>query len=255
MDFSSINSSHNSGYALDAALMVKINSPNSNGEQQIKPDKHLQAEQNRRSSLKTGFEGLQQLIVGLPEKSPNGTTKISKAALLQKAGDHLKELKENLATANLEEISHKQSIMKLKEDLKLVLNSLTEIEGSQRAAKRQRIDVEDLKLKFKSHIKDATVNYNWKYLIYSKLMIPHLESFSQIVSNGDKEELKRSFCLWIEQNFNSERSRVAIAEALLDVAKDIMPSKESKMLMQASIETVIETNHTKSIPGQIGKPK
>ena len=53
---------------------------------------HTNAEQRRRGSLKNGFEQMRALIPSLRE---NANLKISKAALLQKGGEHLQQLKED----------------------------------------------------------------------------------------------------------------------------------------------------------------
>ena len=55
---------------------------------------HTNAEQRRRGSLKNGFEQMRALIPALRE---NASLKISKAALLQKGGEHLQQLKEERA--------------------------------------------------------------------------------------------------------------------------------------------------------------
>ena len=51
---------------------------------------HTNAEQRRRGSLKNGFEQMRALIPALRE---NASLKVSKAALLQKGGEHLEQLK------------------------------------------------------------------------------------------------------------------------------------------------------------------
>lgn len=51
---------------------------------------HINAEQKRRCNIKNGFDTLRQI---LPSVSQNANTKISKAAMLQKAAEHIRQLK------------------------------------------------------------------------------------------------------------------------------------------------------------------
>ena len=53
---------------------------------------HINAEQNRRTSIKHGFEELRALIPSLRDVSQS-SHKISKAALLHKGGDYIREMK------------------------------------------------------------------------------------------------------------------------------------------------------------------
>lgn len=51
---------------------------------------HIHAEQKRRYNIKNGFDMLHSLI---PQLSQNPTTKLSKAAMLQKGADYIKQLR------------------------------------------------------------------------------------------------------------------------------------------------------------------
>lgn len=52
---------------------------------------HIHAEQKRRYNIKNGFDTLHALI---PQLQLNPTTKLSKAAMLQKGADHIKQLRQ-----------------------------------------------------------------------------------------------------------------------------------------------------------------
>jgi len=53
---------------------------------------HINAEQKRRCNIKNGFDTLRQI---LPSVSQNTNTKISKAAMLAKAAEHIRQLKQD----------------------------------------------------------------------------------------------------------------------------------------------------------------
>ena len=63
---------------------------------------HINAEQKRRCNIKNGFDTLRQI---LPSVSQNTNTKISKAAMLAKAAEHIRHLKHDLHT-KMEECEH-----------------------------------------------------------------------------------------------------------------------------------------------------
>lgn len=70
---------------------------------------HINAEANRRSSIKHGFEELRSLIPALKDVPPS-SHKISKAALLHKGGDHIRSLRSEIEALELEAVRMKESI-------------------------------------------------------------------------------------------------------------------------------------------------
>ena len=66
---------------------------------------HINAEQKRRCNIKNGFDTLRQI---LPSVSQNTNTKISKAAMLAKAAEHIRQLKHD-SRVKMEECDHYKS--------------------------------------------------------------------------------------------------------------------------------------------------
>ena len=68
---------------------------------------HIHAEQKRRYNIKNGFDMLHSLI---PQLSQNPNTKLSKAAMLQKGADYIKQLRSERHQLNEEIDSLKHQI-------------------------------------------------------------------------------------------------------------------------------------------------
>ena len=73
---------------------------------------HINAEQNRRTSIKHGFEELRALIPSLRDVSQS-SHKISKAALLHKGGDYIREMKGQCDNMNREAVDLRRQIESL----------------------------------------------------------------------------------------------------------------------------------------------
>ena len=84
---------------------------------------HTNAEQNRRTSLKHGFEELRSLIPSLKDVSTS-SHKISKAALLHKGGDQIRHIKIQCQTLENEAMQLKAAIETLEMDISAIQGSL-----------------------------------------------------------------------------------------------------------------------------------
>ena len=90
----------------------KLRNTNTDEYQEHRRSVHINAEQNRRTSIKHGFEELRALIPSLRDV-PTSSHKISKAALLHKGGDYIREMKGECANMEREAVSLKQEIERL----------------------------------------------------------------------------------------------------------------------------------------------
>ena len=79
---------------------------------------HINAEQKRRCNIKNGFDTLRSL---LPSISQNSNTKISKAAMLQKAAEHIRALKNERHSQQEEYDRLKQQVESLNQTIGSVL--------------------------------------------------------------------------------------------------------------------------------------
>lgn len=98
-------------YQIDPTRKLR-NTTNPDEYQEHRRSVHINAEQNRRTSIKHGFEELRALIPSLRDV-PTSSHKISKAALLHKGGDYIREMKGECANMEREAVSLKQEIERL----------------------------------------------------------------------------------------------------------------------------------------------
>jgi len=179
---------------------------------------HINAEQKRRCNIKNGFDTLRQI---LPSVSQNTNTKISKAAMLQKAAEHIRQLKHDQQQKREECEQLKQEIEKYNQAISLFQNQLPAT-GAPVACQRSG----HVKEIFKEYVKQRTME-NWKFFIFSTtIMESLLESFDASTSTSNMNELCKTTMHWLDTNCS-----------LVSIRKDVLNS-----LRHLSTTTSILTN-------------
>ncbi|XP_059054369.1 carbohydrate-responsive element-binding protein isoform X2 [Achroia grisella] len=166
---------------------------------------HLHAEQKRRYNIKNGFDTLQALI---PQLNANPAAKISKAAMLQKGAEYIKQLK-------AERNQIKEEMDSLRQQIECLNNSISNCHSLLPAtgAPVSRARAGRLREMFARHVANRTM-HNWKYWLFSVVAAALVESFSACVSCGSGADLVRTTLLWAEQHCSLVEMRPAVLNSL-----------------------------------------
>ncbi|XP_045518681.1 MLX-interacting protein isoform X1 [Pieris brassicae] len=180
---------------------------------------HLHAEQKRRYNIKNGFDTLQALI---PHLNTNPAAKISKAAMLQKGAEYIKQLK-------AERNQIKEEMENLRQQIDCLNNSISNCHSLLPAtgAPVSRGRASRLREMFAAHVAARTM-HNWKYWLFSVVSAALVESFSACVSCSSRADLVRTTLLWAEQHCSLVEMRPAVLNSLrvLCTTTDILSSPE-----------------------------
>ncbi|CAK1552105.1 unnamed protein product [Leptosia nina] len=180
---------------------------------------HLHAEQKRRYNIKNGFDTLQALI---PHLNSNSAAKISKAAMLQKGAEYIKQLK-------AERNQIKEEMESLRQQIECLNNSISNCHSLLPAtgAPVSRGRASRLREMFAAHVASRTM-HNWKYWLFSVVSAALVESFSACVSCSSRADLVRTTLLWAEQHCSLVEMRPAVLNSLrvLCTTTDILSSPE-----------------------------
>ncbi|XP_061712203.1 carbohydrate-responsive element-binding protein isoform X1 [Cydia pomonella] len=180
---------------------------------------HMHAEQKRRYNIKTGFDTLQALI---PHLNANPAAKISKAAMLQKGAEYIKQLK-------AERNQIKEEMESLRQQIECLNNSISNCHSLLPAtgAPVSRARAGRLREMFARHVASRTM-HTWKYWLFSVVCAALVDSFSACVSCGSGADLVRTTLLWAEQHCSLVEMRPAVLNSLrvLCTTTDILSAPE-----------------------------
>ncbi|GBP81157.1 Carbohydrate-responsive element-binding protein [Eumeta japonica] len=204
---------------------------------------HMHAEQKRRYNIKNGFDTLQALI---PHLNNNPAAKISKAAMLQKGAEYIKQLK-------AERNQIKEEMESLRQQIECLNNSISNCHSLLPAtgAPVSRARAGRLREMFARHVANRTM-HNWNftdhtsrskdwinvkapgYIIslssiqFSVVASALVESFSACVSCSSGADLVRTTLLWAEQHCSLVEMRPAVLNSLrvLCTTTDILTNPE-----------------------------
>lgn len=141
--------------------------------------------------------------------------KVSKAVMLQKTSEYIKELQlarekrlSNLAEfkCELEELSDKIS------------ECQSQLPASGVAVTGQLNKIERFEQKFTSYIKEKTME-NWRFYIFSLILQPLFQTFLSNVTTSSKEDMELSFNQWQQKSCNLTQIRPIASNALRHLVK------------------------------------
>ncbi|XP_071446521.1 MLX-interacting protein isoform X2 [Hetaerina americana] len=166
---------------------------------------HINAEQKRRCNIKNGFDMLHSLI---PQLSQNPNTKLSKAAMLQKGADYIRQLR-----AEREQL--KNDMANLRQEIEglnaAISNCQAMLPATGAPVSRQRAG--KMRERFDEFVRIRTLQ-NWKFWIFSILFEPLLVSYNSSVSTASLEDLCRSTLSWVEQHCSLVDLRPVVLNSL-----------------------------------------
>ncbi|XP_023714630.1 MLX-interacting protein isoform X2 [Cryptotermes secundus] len=176
---------------------------------------HINAEQKRRCNIKNGFDMLHSLI---PQLNQNPNAKLSKAAMLQKGADYIRQLRAERSQLREEMDNLRQQIECLNT---AISNCQAMLPATGAPVSRQRAS--KMREMFNEYVRIRTLE-NWKFWILSILLEPLLQSYNAAVSTASLEDLYRSTLLWVEQRCSLADLRPAVLNSLryLCTATDIL---------------------------------
>lgn len=183
-----------------ARLRRKINTPPKD-----RRTCHINAEQKRRCNIKNGFDMLHSLI---PQLNQNPNAKLSKAAMLQKGADYIRQLRTERSQLRDEMDSLRQQIECLNT---AISNCQAMLPATGAPVSRQRAS--KMREMFDEYVRIRTLE-NWKFWILSILLEPLLASYNTAVSTASLEDLYRSTLLWVEQHCSLADLRPAVLNSL-----------------------------------------
>ncbi|XP_021937164.1 MLX-interacting protein isoform X2 [Zootermopsis nevadensis] len=166
---------------------------------------HINAEQKRRCNIKNGFDMLHSLI---PQLNQNPTAKLSKAAMLQKGADYIRQMRAERSQLHDEMDSLRQQVECLNT---AISNCQAMLPATGAPVSRQRAS--KMREMFDEYVRIRTLE-NWKFWILSVLLEPLLVSYNAAISTASLEDLYRSTLLWVEQHCSLVDLRPAVLNSL-----------------------------------------
>ncbi len=153
------------------------------------------AEQKRRCNIQHGFDRLQTLVPSLKESK---NSKASKAAMLQKTSEYIKELQKARQKRMADLDVYKKEIEQLSDHISDLQNQMP-VNGVMVAGNLNK--TEKFEQKFKTYVKERTIE-NWKFYLFSILLKPLFENFIKTLNTSSKEDMERTFYEWQEKFCN-----------------------------------------------------
>ncbi|XP_021701396.1 protein WBSCR14 homolog isoform X2 [Aedes aegypti] len=204
---------------------------------------HIHAEQKRRYNIKNGFDMLHSLI---PQLQQNPNAKLSKAAMLQKGAEYIKQLRSERSTIN-------EKMEELRREIETLNNSLSNLQTSLPASgapvSRQRTGrVNEL---YQQYVRQRTME-NWKFWIFGLIFEPLMNTFNQTVSVASLDEMCRSCQLWVDQHCSLVELRPAVSNKLrqLSTTTDILSDPPTSL----QEEVLKAMASAQPLPGSSGAP-
>ncbi|XP_031624205.1 MLX-interacting protein isoform X2 [Contarinia nasturtii] len=220
-----------------AGVSLSQLSPGSSGESMQRRVGHIHAEQKRRYNIKNGFDMLHTLI---PTLHQNPNAKLSKAAMLQKGAEYIKQLR-----AERDAVNQKMDTLRKERDaLNNSLNHLHSVLPANGApVSRQRTS--RVKEMYTEYVREKTLQ-NWKFWILGLIFEPLLNSYNSTVSVASMDELYRSAMIWVDQHCSLVEIRPAVSDKLryLSTTTDILSDPPSTL--QEEVLKAISSNNVGS---------
>ncbi|XP_046916146.2 MLX interacting protein mondo isoform X2 [Dermatophagoides farinae] len=197
---------------------------------------HINAEQKRRCNIKNGFDTLRSL---LPSLAQNSNTKISKAAMLHKAADYIRVLKNEKFEQQKEYELLKQQIDNLNHVISIFQNQLPTT--GLPIADGPRIG--RLKEQYIQYVRQKT-NQNWKFWIFSIIMESLLDSYCRQIATNNFDELCKTLFRWLDQGCSLVVLRKDVLNSLRFVSTSTNILTNPELLHDEIIQAISMTTQT-----------
>ncbi|XP_057657511.1 MLX-interacting protein isoform X1 [Diorhabda carinulata] len=210
-----------------------VGSPGGDGaNQRDRRSVHIHAEQKRRYNIKNGFDMIHSLI---PHLNQNPNAKLSKAAMLQKGAEYIKQLREERNQLKTEMESLRQQI----ESLNAAISNCQSMLPATGAPVSQRRDSRMQEM-FDEYVRVRTME-NWKFWVFSLIFKSLLNSFNSLVSSSSLDDLYRSTMLWVEQHCTLSDLRPVVLNSLTYLCRKTDILSEPEKLPEEALRIVTES--------------
>lgn len=183
---------------------------------------HIHAEQKRRYNIKNGFDMLHSLI---PELQNNPNAKLSKAAMLQKGAEYIRQMR-------IERTNLKERMDVLRKEIDALNNSLSHLQTALPAdgapvSKQRNSRMSEL---YEAYIRYRTTD-NWKYWVFGLIFEPMMQSFNSTVSVASMDDLIRTTNNWVDQHCSLIELRPAVSNKLrsLSTTTDLLAERPTSL--------------------------
>lgn len=158
------------------------------------------AEQKRRCNIQYGFDRLQVLV---PSLRDGKNSKASKAAMLQKTSEYIKQLQE-VSQKRMNEIDGcKREIAELSDRITECQNMLP-ANGVSITGNLNKTEL--FEKKFNAYIRERTMS-DWRFYLFSFVVKPLFDSFIVTVNTASREDMEKTFNDWINKYCNLAQLR------------------------------------------------
>lgn len=198
---------------------------------------HINAEQKRRCNIKNGFDMLHSLI---PQLRQNPNTKTSKAAMLQKGAEYIKQLRSERNKLKEEMDDLRQEIEKLNS---AISNCQSMLPATGAPVSRHRAS--KMREMFDDYVRVRTLN-NWKFWIFSLLVEPLLVSFNSSVSTSSVDELYRTTMQWVEKHCSLVELRPVVLNSLRFLCTSTEILSDPSRLPEEARQAVLKNDTSRS---------
>ncbi|KAF6035775.1 MLXIPL [Bugula neritina] len=150
----------------------------------------------------------------VPALANNPTTKVSKAAMLNKTAEFAQKLK-----------TERQEMQTESDLLQKEIEALNAAIGScQQQLPATGVPItsqnnEQMQQMLRAYIQERTTQ-NWKFYIFSKLATPLFDSFNSVVSTAGTDELYRTTHAWLDHHCTLPALRTAVLNSLRTICKE-----------------------------------
>ncbi|RMZ95625.1 MLX-interacting -like isoform X2 [Brachionus plicatilis] len=190
------------------------------------------AEQKRRCNIQQGFDRLQILVPALKDGK---SLKVSKAVMLQKTSEYIKELQlaRQKRVSDLEVF--KREIDELSDKIAECQNELP-VSGVSVVGNLNKTEI--FEQKFYAHAKDKAM-VNWKFYLFSLILKPLFDSFIQTVNTSCKEDMERTFQEWQAKFCSLAQLRPLASNALRTLSRNTSVLTEPAKLPEECITAAL----------------
>uniref|UniRef100_A0A672UAJ3 MLX interacting protein n=1 Tax=Strigops habroptila TaxID=2489341 RepID=A0A672UAJ3_STRHB len=192
--------------------------------------KHI-SEQKRRFNIKIGFSTLNSLV------STNSKS-ISHAIMLQKTVEYIAKLQQ-------ERTQMQEETRRLREEIEelnaAIISCQQQLPATGVRVTRQRFD--HMRRMFDEYVRSRTLQ-NWKFWIFSIIIKPLFESFSEMVSSTSLKDLNQTAMAWLDQHCSLPVLRPMVLNTLRHLSTTTSILSDPSCLPEQAAEAVNKMNKT-----------
>lgn len=151
----------------------------------------------------------------VPSLIDGKNTKVSKAVMLQKTSEHIKELQVAREKRLYDLNQYKRELEDLSEK---ITECQSQLPASGVAVTGQLNKLERYEQMFSLYVKERTME-NWRFYIFSLILRPLFETFLSNVTTASKEDMERTFTQWQQNSCQLMQLRPIASTALRHLVK------------------------------------